>query len=273
MGVPVVIDDPDDERLGHYRSLRDAHLSAGPAGEAGVFVVEGRLALEQLLGSGHPVVSVLLTPDRATALAGWLSDVSAPVYVVDRRVMAATAGFDLHRGVVAIGARRPLPSPAAVMAGGTPLLVLEGINDHENLGVLFRTGRALGVGGALLDPTCADPLYRRSIRVSLGHVLRVPHARLGPWPAGLALLAERGYRVVALTPDPAAPAIDEVEVPAGPVAVMVGSEGPGLSKGARAAATGEVRIPMAAGVDSLNVATAAGIALHRLIGARRGPRA
>jgi tRNA G18 (ribose-2'-O)-methylase SpoU len=145
--------------------------------------------------------------------------------------------------------------------------VLEGLNDHENLGSLFRNAAALGADGALLSPTCADPLYRRAVRVSLGHVLRVPFARVGGWPADLGLLRERGWQVVALTPRAEAEPVTVLEALDGPVALMVGAEGRGLSGEALAAADRWVRIPMAPGVDSVNVATAAAIALHRLGGA------
>jgi tRNA G18 (ribose-2'-O)-methylase SpoU len=141
-------------------------------------------------------------------------------------------------------------------------VVIEGINDHENLGAIFRNAAALGAGAVLLDPACCDPLYRRVVRVSVGHVLRVPFARLQPWPAALAGVARLGFTIVAL--DPSAPEpIDSLRCP-GPVAVLVGSEGPGLTAAARGAAHHRVRIPMAPGVDSLNVATAVAIALHRL---------
>jgi tRNA G18 (ribose-2'-O)-methylase SpoU len=214
-----------------------------------------------------------------------LAGESAPVYVVGRQLMADTVGFDLHRGVVAIGRRLPEPAPLAAVGASSVLLVLEGVNDHENLGALFRNARALGAGAVLMDPTTADPLYRRSIRVSLGHVLRVPFARLDPWPAGLSDLRVAGYTVVALTPDRRAAPIDEPSTwphewrrcavradrshttrggGLGPVALLVGAEGGGLTAGARAVADVELRIPMVAGVDSLNVATAAAIALHRL---------
>lgn len=225
-------------------------------------MVEGRLALEQLLASGLEVHSVLVADTRAAGLAGLLAGCPAPTYVADRAVLAATAGYDLHRGVLALGRRPPAADPAPILAAPGPVLVLEAVNDHENLGALFRTARALGAAGVLLSPTCADPLYRRSIRVSLGHVLRLPHATLEPWPAALGLLGQAGRPVVALTPSGAT---DLGRVgPSRRAALLIGAEGPGLSTAALAAADVRARIPMAAGVDSLNVAVAAGIALHHL---------
>lgn len=265
---PVQVADPSDVRLAAYRRLNNpARRDRVEAGE-GIFVVEGHLALEQMVASAYPLESVLVTPNRLQPLADLLAAAgeSAPVYVADRDVVAATVGFDLHRGVVAVGRRLAPADPMAVVASARVVMVLEGVNDHENLGALFRNARALGAGAVLLDPTCADPLYRRSVRVSLGHVLRVPFARLQPWTPGLASLRRAGFTVVALTPDPTAAPIGSLEPPRR-VALVVGAEGPGLSAAARAAADVEARIPMVSGVDSLNVATAAAIALHRLAGA------
>ena len=261
---PVPVEDPADDRLAAYRGLKDPTGRARVEAAWGIFVVEGRLALDQLVGSPYPVESVLVAPNRLESLAPVLAGIAAPVYVAPREVMAATVGFDLHRGVVAVGRRLPPPDALAVAVGQRTVLVVEGVNDHENLGALFRNARALGAGAVLLDPTCADPLYRRSIRVSLGHVLRVPFARLAPWPAGLAALRSAGAVIVALTPSPAALPIDALGVRPECLALMVGTEGGGLSGAALAAADVHVRIPMVAGVDSLNVATAAAIALHRL---------
>ena len=256
-----------------------------------MFVAEGRLAVAALLASSYETLS-LLVDDRKAATAAQLigaaEGAGARVYLAPRAVMAATAGFDLHRGVVAVG-RRPRPSPAravldaalasaAAGSGRAVVVVAEGLNDHENLGALFRNVAAFGAGGVLLDPHCADPLYRRCVRVSLGHVLRVPFARLAPFPAGLASLRSGGMALVALTPRPG----DDVPViplahlastlgKGSAVALLVGAEGPGLSDAALAEATVRARIPMAPGVDSLNVATAAAVALYALHAAPAGP--
>lgn len=181
--------------------------------------------------------------------------------------MAATTGFDVHRGVLAL-AQRAAPQPATLLvdkvAAGV-VVVVEGVNDQENLGAIFRNAAAFGVGAVLLSPTCCDPLYRRTVRVSLGHVLRVPYARVEPWPEGLSELKEKGYELLALTPQPGAARVEEVacRLQGAKVAVVVGAEGPGLSAGALALCR-PVRIAMAPGVDSLNVAAATAVALHRL---------
>ena len=245
--------------------MRDAELRRRYESERGVFIAEGLHAIRALLGSSYPVRSILVTDRQWGALR---SDVAAagsaaPVFVADREVLAAVAGFDLHRGAVAAAGRLPPARPAELLPDGPALVaVAEGLNDHENLGALFRNAAAFGVAAVLLDPTCADPLYRRSVRVSLGHVLRVPFARLDPWPERLGVLRDAGFEVVALTPAPDAEPIDRLA--GARIALLLGAEGPGLSDAARDAADRRARIPMAPGVDSLNVATAAAIAFHRL---------
>lgn len=264
----IPVDDPADPRVASYVALTDAQLRAGI--EERSFIVEGHLALGALLASAYPLRSVLVAdtqlPRVAPAVAGLPAEV--PLYVASRKVLDAVVGFRIHRGVVACAARTEPVDPAALVATGGLLLVLEGVNDHENLGGLFRNAAAFGASGVLLDPTCADPLYRRSVRVSLGHVLRVPFARLDPWPASLHDLRRAGVATLALTPDPSAAAIDDVVARLAAssgrrgIALMLGAEGAGLSEPALASTTERARIPMADGVDSLNVATAAAVALH-----------
>jgi tRNA G18 (ribose-2'-O)-methylase SpoU len=229
-------------------------------------VVEGARAVRQLLESPWPLLSLLLRPERVEALADVVAVAErwgAPVYVAGAATFDRVAGFPVHRGVLALAGRRPALDPTRLLPGVAAAVVVEGVNDHENLGAIFRNAAALGAGAVLLDPTCCDPLYRRSVRVSVGHVLRVPFARLTPWPAALADVAAAGFDVVAM--DPAAPDTIETVRPGRRVAVLVGAESSGLSAAAAALATHRVRIPMAAGVDSLNVATAVAIALHRLV--------
>jgi tRNA G18 (ribose-2'-O)-methylase SpoU len=284
-GPLVAVEDPADPRLADYRDLVDPASRRRVEAERSIMVVEGRLAVAQLLGTDHPVRSLLVDHHRAETAADLVDGVrgrGAPVYVGSREVVEATVGFRIHRGVVAV-AERPRPAdPAALLAaaartpvaGGAPVVaVLEGLNDHENIGALFRNAAAFGVGAVLLDPTCADPLYRRSIRVSVGHVLHVPFARLAPWPGGLDLVRSAGFAVCALSPRPAgtgravrtlAELAAHPRAPSAGVALLLGAEGPGLSPEALAAADEAVSIPMADGVDSLNVATAAAVAFERL---------
>ena len=269
MPDPFPVDDPADPRLADYVGLTDAALRQREDAD-GIFIAEGELVIRELLRSPYPVRSVLVTPARHHRLAADLAATDAPVYVATPRVMNAIVGFDIHRGAVAAGARLPLPTPDAVIAGARRLVVLEGMNDHENLGALFRNAACLGMDGVLLSPTCADPLYRRSVRVSLGHVLRVPFARLRDWPDGLDVLRRGGWKLVALTPGPEAAPVAVLDGLPAPVALILGAEGPGLSEAALAAADLWVRVPMAPGVDSLNVSAAAAIAFHRLGGGHPG---
>jgi tRNA G18 (ribose-2'-O)-methylase SpoU len=200
--------------------------------------------------------------DRVRALV----DGRAPVTVRAEPEVAAVAGFPFHRGALASADRRPLPDPDDLLVDRRFVAVVEGVGDHENVGALFRNAAAFGVDAVLLDPTTADPLYRRSVRVSLGHVLHVPWTRTAPLPRGLQAVRARGFEIVALTPALDAEPIDALaaDPPPGPVALLVGAEGPGLTAATLAAAERRVRIPLAPGVDSLNVATAAAVAFHRL---------
>ena len=290
-GRLVTVDDPDDPRLDLYRELNDPARRARLDAESGVFVVEGKLAVERLLTSSYAVQSLLVDDHQAVVagdLVGAVRARGAPVFVGSRDVVAATVGFALHRGVVAIAGRPPTADAVDLLdavtggrsSGGTPtvIAVLEGLNDHENLGALFRNAAAFGVAGVLLDPTCADPLYRRSVRVSVGHVLHVPFGRLAPWPDGLRRVRDAGFVIAALAPRPPADRTPTVPLaglrarlsgpdPVTGVALLLGAEGPGLSGEALAASDVVVSIPMAGGVDSLNVATAAAVAFHSLAGA------
>jgi tRNA G18 (ribose-2'-O)-methylase SpoU len=274
---PVSITCPDDPRLAGYAALTDRLARRRIEADLGVFVAEGLLALDQLVASAFPVESVLVATNRLARVVPVLRGCPAPLYVAEPSVLATVAGFNIHRGVVALGRRRPDAGPhqlltAASAAGARAVVVTEGVNDHENLGAIFRNAAAFGAGAVLLDPSTCDPLYRRSIRVSAGHVLRVPFARLQPWPAALADLRSEGWTTVALTPAADAEPLDRfVSAGTDRVAVIVGAEGPGLANETLAAADRRVRIPLAAGVDSLNVATATAIALHRLAGSPEPP--
>jgi tRNA G18 (ribose-2'-O)-methylase SpoU len=262
--APIPVDDPADPRLADYLGLTDAQLRRRREGGAGMFIAEGDLVIRQLVRSPYPVRSVLVTPARYRRLADDLEGVEAPVYVASPAVINAVAGFDLHRGAVAAAGRLPLEDPGILAAGARRLAVLEGLNDHENLGALFRNAAALGIDAVLLSPTCADPLYRRSVRVSLGHVLRVRFGRLATWPGDLDILRATGWEVVAVTPHPQAEPVSALGTATGRVALVLGAEGTGLSDAVLATADRWVRIPMAPGVDSLNVAAAGAIAFHRL---------
>jgi tRNA G18 (ribose-2'-O)-methylase SpoU len=268
----ISVDDPGDPRLSDYRHLRDADLRRRLEPEGGFFVAEGVTVVRRLLRSGFPLRSILVGRERLPGLAAELDGHAVTVYVVAREVMSGVAGFDLHRGVVAAADRLPPVPLAAVLASARALAVLEGINDHENLGSIFRSAAALGVEGILLDPTCADPYYRRCVRVSMGAVLVIPFTRVAPWPGALAEVRAAGFSLLALTPAEQAVPIEEVRLPPGArPALLLGAEGPGLSAASLAMADRAVRIPLTRAVDSLNVGHAAAVAFHRLVGPPASP--
>jgi tRNA G18 (ribose-2'-O)-methylase SpoU len=259
----IAIDDADDPRLADYVVLNDPDLRRRLEDDGDFFVAEGALVVRTLLRTDRRVRSVLVTPSQRDALADVLTPLEAPVYVVTPEVMQRTVGFDLHRGAVAAADRYPLPSLDAVLDGARRVAVLERVNDHENLGGLFRNAAAFGIDAVLLCPQCSDPLYRRSVRVSIGHVLTVPWTRAAPWHDALDVVRSNGFTVVALTPASGAKSIDRLTfAPSDKVALLLGAEGPGLSNDALARSDERVRIPMAGGVDSLNVAVASAIAFH-----------
>lgn len=276
------VGDVDDCRLGDFRDLTTADRRPDRPGGRGLVLAEGTIVVRRLLGSPFPVRALLGVRRKLDELLPALSAVDVPVYVATADLMASVVGFHLNRGVLASADRAGQPPLAQLLASARVVAVLEGINDHENLGSIFRNAAALGVDAVLLGPSCADPLYRRSVRVSMGHVLRVPFAILPGWPDGLDLLRQHGFRLVALTPGRDAVALHRADFSradfsgagsngaglngaaagTGRVALLLGAEGPGLSAQALAAADQTVTIPMADGVDSLNVATAAAIAFY-----------
>jgi tRNA G18 (ribose-2'-O)-methylase SpoU len=259
----IAIHSADDPRIADYVDLSDPELRRRVESRDGFFIAEGALVVRTLLSTSHRVRSVLVTPKQHALLADTLDSLDAPVYVVTPAVMKQTVGFDLHRGAVAAADRYPLPSVDSVLEGATRVAVLERVNDHENLGALFRNAAAFGIDAVLLCPECSDPLYRRSVRVSTGHVLTVPWTRAAPWPDAIDALAARDFTVLALTPSPGAERVDAVSPVPERVAIMLGAEGPGLSPEALKRATRRVRIPMAAGVDSVNVSVAGALAFAR----------
>jgi tRNA G18 (ribose-2'-O)-methylase SpoU len=258
----IRIDDAGDRRLADYVELSDPAARRRRERDE-LFVAEGVTAIERLLASGHHVRSVLVTPKAHARLASALDGLDAPVYVAEPAVLHATVGFSLHRGAVAAADRRPLPELADVLRPARRVAVLEGLNDPENLGAVARSARALGIDAFVLDPTCIDPYYRRTVRVSMGEVLFLPTARARHWPADLERVRAAGFELWALSPDLGGEDIWSLAVP-DRVAVLLGAEGPGLSPAALAAADRRVRIPIRPGVDSLNVGHAAAVTFAAL---------
>ncbi|MGK5529297.1 TrmH family RNA methyltransferase [Streptomyces sp. URMC 129] len=268
MTAPVPVTDPGDPRLTDYTALTDVALRRRREPAEGLFMAEGEKVIRRALRAGYPMRSMLLTPRWADAMRDVVASAGAPVYLVSPEVAEQVTGYHVHRGALAAMQRTPLPSAAGLLAASRRLAVLEAVNDHTNLGAVFRGAAALGMDAVLLSPDCADPLYRRSVKVSMGTVFSLPYARLSPWPRVLADVREAGFRLLALTPDPGATDIGTAvrELGDDKAALMLGTEGEGLTARALAAADARVRIPMAHGVDSLNVAAAAAVAFYAVAG-------
>ncbi len=266
----IPIDDPDDERLGDYRALTDLALRTRFEQPHGLFIAEGRQVVERALSAGYRMRSMLIDAKRADQLSGLAAD--APCYTAGPEVLESVTGFHVHRGALASFHRKPLPDPAAVMEGARRLVVLEGLNNHTNIGAVFRVVAGLGFDGVLLAPGCADPLYRRSVRVSMGEVFAIPYTYLDPWPEGLKRLGDAGFTLIGLSPSAGAVDLRQVgEADRRRPALLFGAEGPGLTAAALAACDRTAVIPMHAGVDSLNVAAATSVACWEL--SQPAPRA
>ncbi len=254
------IDDASDQRLGDYRDLRDAAARRRIEGDE-FFIAEGPVAIDRLIASGHRIRSVLVSRQQYERMQELLESLAAPVYVVERRLLHAIVGFDLHRGAIAAADRRTLTSLDDLAAFSSRLAVLEGLNDPENLGAIARSARAFGIGGLVLDPTCIDPYTRRTVRVSMGEVLFLPCCRLteDEWPMAIDRLHRSGFDTWAMTPAHDSSDIWGLDVPER-LAIVLGAEGPGLADRTMRTATRRVRVPIRADVDSLNVGAAAAVA-------------
>lgn len=265
----------DDPRVDDYRLVRDPEL----ARDRGLFVAEGRLVVARLLAGGrYGVRSLLLSETALLALAPLLDHLGhgVPVYVGTPAVLAAVVGHDVHRGCLALGERVPLPLLASLLESSQTLVVLERVGNADNVGGVFRSALAFGADAVLCGTGCCDPLYRKAIRTSMGATLDVPFTDVTPWPHGLEMLRSSGFTLVALTPntgdgDGCSAGIETIDSffergRPDRIALLLGSEGDGLTPPVVALADCRIRIPMVAGVDSLNVSVAAGIALARLFG-------
>jgi len=299
--------DPADPRLADYLHLTDVRLRTSLEAEHGLFMAEGEKVIRRAFAAGYPVRSLLVTADRLPLLGDLAAACPGPVYAVAPEVAERLTGYRVHRGALAAMARRPLPSVARVLSGAAPataapgtggrraqgagreaedqreaggraprrVVILEDLVDHGNVGGIFRCAAALGVDAVIVSPRCADPLYRRAIKVSMGAVFAIPYARMTDWRGGLAEIRGHGFALLALTPDQAALPVERI--PAGQrVALMLGTEGDGLSSRWLHEADRAVCIPMAPGamargVDSLNVVAAAAIACHELVRAGLAP--
>jgi tRNA G18 (ribose-2'-O)-methylase SpoU len=263
----IDVADPADPRLDDFRDLNSVDRRPDlPSGKA-LVIAEGVLVVQRMLASRFRPRAMLGTDRRLRELGAGLEATDAPYYRATAELMAEVVGFHLNRGVLAAAPRPGELTVDEVVDDARTVAVLEGVNDHENLGSIFRNAAGLRVDGVVFGTGCADPLYRRAVRVSMGHALLVPYAWAHEWPAGLIALRDKGFHVMAMTPDPAAaPVADAMATAAdGRVAILVGAEGPGLTETAMRASDVRMRIPMSRGTDSLNVATAAALAFYERV--------
>ena len=259
--MPEQVESPDDPRVADYVGLTDGARRMRHEEGAGFFIAEGEKVIARTAAAGYPPRSLLVSPARLADLTPAVAALDCPVYVASYDVLHAVTGFHVHRGALASFGRVPLRTASEVLADATRVVVMEAVTNHTNLGAVFRSAAALGMDAVLLSPNSCDPLYRRTVRVSMGQVFSVPYAFLDRWPEGIDEVRAAGFRVLALTPHPDATDLAKVRVaPDDKIALVFGAEGPGLTEEVMAASDERVRIPMAAGVDSLNVGAAAAVA-------------
>jgi tRNA G18 (ribose-2'-O)-methylase SpoU len=255
----------DDEALDDYRSLTDVALRRITEPANGLYIAESAKVIARALAAGHQPRSVLVLEQWLPEMADLLADYDIPIYVGVSEVLHGITGFDLHRGALASMHRPALGSVEDVIRDARCVVVLEDIVDHTNVGAIFRSAAGLGADAVLVSPRCADPLYRRSVRVSMGTVLQVPWTRLPEWTAAAVILKNAGFHLAALSIGPEAVSLDDFVANAPhKIAILLGAEGDGLSRAAISHADSVVTIPMSHGVDSLNVAAASAVALYAL---------
>jgi len=262
MAALTEISDPADSRLADYRDLRDVELRKHLEAEHGLFLAEGEKVVRRAVEGGFSARSFLMAPRWLDGLADVLERSDGPCFVVSEALAEDVTGFHVHRGALASLRRLPLPSVAEVLAGARTVVVLEDIVDHTNVGAVFRSAAALGVDAVLLAPRCADPLYRRAVKVAMGAVFSMPWTRVPDWEAALPDLSARGFTTIALTLAPDAVPVEDAVAGVDRVALVLGSEGHGLSDHWEQAADRRAIIPMRAGIDSLNVAAATAVACY-----------
>lgn len=261
----IEVSDAADARLRDYVSLRDAQLRRTVEAEHGLFIAEGEKIVRRAVRAGYTARSFLLARRWLEGLQDVIERSAAPCYVAADDVVEQVTGFHVHRGALAAMERRPLPALDEALDGASRVVVLEDLVDHTNVGAIFRSAAAFGIDAVLLSPRCADPLYRRAVKTSMGAVLDMPHSRVGSWYHAMETLRSAGFQVLALTP--AADAVPLAQMPLdGKVALVLGSEGHGLSRRWMRSADTRVVIPIEPGVDSLNVNAAAAIACFLLTG-------
>lgn len=262
MAQLIEVEDAGDERLADYRDLRDVELRKHMEAEHGLFLAEGAKVVRRAVEAGFEVRSFLMAPRWLAGLSDVLDRSDAPCWVVSEALAEQVTGFHVHRGALASLERRPLPPVEEVLAAARTVIVLENVVDHTNVGAVFRSAAALGVDGVLLAPRCADPLYRRAVKVAMGAVFSVPYARFPTWYDALPTVSAAGFTTVALTLGDDAVDVEEAVAGLDKVALVLGTEGEGLSGRWQRAADRRATIPMRPGIDSLNVAAATAVACY-----------
>jgi len=266
--VPIEISDPKDERVRDYFALTDVALRTKVEPDRGLYLAESVKVVRRALAAGHRPRSFLMGERWLTDLSDLVEKAESqgvPVYFAPPGVIEAMTGFHLHRGVLASMHRPELVAPATLLRNASRVVVLEDIVDHTNIGAVFRSVAALGVDAVLITPRCADPLYRRAVRVSMGTVFQVPWTRIHPWPGGVQVLKDSGFTVAAFALGDGAISLDDLAADQPDrLAMVFGTEGDGLTRLAIKGADLVVKIPMAGGVDSLNIAAASAVAIWAL---------
>ena len=262
MAALIEVADPADPRLADYRDLRDVQLRRHLESAEGLFLAEGEKVVRRAVEAGHGVRSFLMAPRWLAGLEDVLSRTDAPCYVVSEAMAEEVTGFHVHRGALASLHRRPLPSVEEVLTGARSVLVLEDVVDHTNVGATFRSGAAFGFDAVLLSPRCADPLYRRSVKVGMGAVFSLPWTRFPEWQGALPQLSDRGFTTIALTLAADAVPVEEAVAGLERLALVLGTEGHGISGRWEREADRRAIIAMRPGIDSLNVAAATAVACY-----------
>ena len=266
----IPITDAADPRVADFVRLTDVALRRLLDTERGLYLAESEPVVERALAAGHSMRALLVARSRQHVLVSLDIAPGTPCYVTEDALTQQITGFHLHRGVIASMHRPPLPRLSEVVDAARVIVVLEGLTNHTNVGAIFRSAAALGVDAVVVTPDCADPLYRRAVRVSMGAVFHVPWTQISPWPAAISDLQEAGFCVVALTPSPEATPLDRfAESAPERIALIVGTEGPGIHASTLRRVDHAVSIPMAGGIASLNVAAASAVALWELHGRTR----
>ena len=262
MAELIRVDDATDPRLSDYRDLRDVELRKHLEAEQGLFLAEGEKVVRRAVEGGFRPRSFLMSPRWLDGLADVLEPSEAPCYVVSEDLAEQVTGFHVHRGALASLHRQPLPTVSEVVAGARSVVVLEDVVDHANVGAIFRSAAGFGMDAVVVSPRCADPLYRRSVKVARGAVFSIPYARMESWYDGVPALAAAGFTTIALSLAQDAVEIERAVAGLDKVALLLGSEGHGLSQRWMGMADVRAVIPMVGGVDSLNVAAATAVACY-----------